>query len=181
MLESQLRQIFASVVWTHKIQEKQADRYLKTHNILENWRMVLSAVTTSGIVAVIFIDGLWLKIITAIISAISSFISIYYKNYDLKSLQKDHKNSAIDLLELREDLVSTLCDIKFEKYNQEELLKKRDEFIERKIQIAKCTLDADQKSVNEASDNLKKRQDNTYSDEEIDSYLPTVARKIVDN
>ena len=29
IIESQLRQVFASVVWSHKIQEKQADIYLK--------------------------------------------------------------------------------------------------------------------------------------------------------
>ena len=35
ILESQLRQIFASVVWTHKIQEKQSDIYLNRYNNLE--------------------------------------------------------------------------------------------------------------------------------------------------
>ena len=34
-LESQLRQKFASVVWTHKIQEKQADYYKRLYNINE--------------------------------------------------------------------------------------------------------------------------------------------------
>ena len=32
-LESQLRQKFASAVWTHKIQEKQADYYKRLYNI----------------------------------------------------------------------------------------------------------------------------------------------------
>ena len=35
LLESQIRQIFASVVWTHKIQEKQADIYRDRYNKLE--------------------------------------------------------------------------------------------------------------------------------------------------
>jgi 3-deoxy-D-manno-octulosonic-acid transferase len=145
--------------------------------MLEFWRITLSAVTSSGICAVIFVDNIRLKIATAIISGISLFISTYYKSYDLKSLQKQHKKSAIELLELRENLVSALCDIKINKYDEEELVKKRDELIKRKIQIAKCTLDPDEKAVDEASNNLKKRQDNTYSDDEIDSYLPNLARK----
>jgi len=74
-------------------------------------------------------------------------------------------------------LVSVLCDIKIDRYNAEELAKKRDELIKRKIEIAKCSLDPDEKAVDEASDNLKKRQDNTYSDDEIDSFLPSLARK----
>lgn len=92
-------------------------------------------------------------------------------------MQKQHKKSAVELLELREDLVSVLCDIKVDKYNEDELSEKRDEIIKRKIKIAKCTLDPVEKAVEEASDDLKKRQDNTYSDDEIDSYLPKLPRK----
>lgn len=36
-LESQLRQKLASVVWTHKIQEKQADYYKRIYSIRKNW------------------------------------------------------------------------------------------------------------------------------------------------
>ncbi len=49
-LESQLRQKFASAVWTHKIQEKQADYYQRLYNIMETVRIILSAITTSGII-----------------------------------------------------------------------------------------------------------------------------------
>lgn len=177
IIEGQLRQLFASVVWTHKIQEKQADIYLRRYKCLEFWRIALSALTASGVFAVVFANNWFLKIATAIVSAISLFINTYFKTYDLKLLQKQHKKSAVDLLELREDYTTILCDIKMNKYTEEELINKRDELIKRKIKIAKCTLDADEKAVDEASDNLKKRQDNTYSDEEIDSYLPKLARK----
>lgn len=81
------------------------------------------------------------------------------------------------MLELREDLISVLCDIKIGRYNEEELKNKRDLLLKRKIDIAKNTVDPDEKAVDKASENLKKRQDNTYSDEEIDSYLPILARK----
>lgn len=37
--------------------------------------------------------------------------------------------------------------------------------------------DAEEKAVKRASDNLKNRGDNTYSDEEIDSFLPIFLRK----
>ena len=36
-LESQLRQKLASVVWTHKIQEKEADYYKRLYSIRKNW------------------------------------------------------------------------------------------------------------------------------------------------
>lgn len=163
-------------MWTHKIQEKQADIYLKEYKFLEFIRILLSALTSSGIFAVVFIDNFWLKLITAIVSAISLFISTYFKTYDLKLLQKEHKKSALAFLELREELTSVLCDIKMNKYTEEELFKKRDDLIKKKIKIANNTLDASEKAVTKASESLKCRQDNTYSDEEIDSFLPLLAR-----
>ena len=73
--------------------------------------------------------------------------------------------------------MTALCDISLNKYDENELIKKRDEFIKKKIEIAKETLDSEEKAVNQASKDLKNRQDNKYTDEEIDSYLPQLARK----
>lgn len=175
--ESEIRQIFATVVWTHKIQEKQADIYLSRYNILKNLKIILSAVTTSGICGVVFIDKYWLKVITAIISVISLAINAYFKEYDLKSLQKQHKESALQLLKLRNNIISVLCDIKLGRYDEKSLLNKRDEILVRMHDIESNCLDASSKAVDKASENLKNRKDNTYSDDEIDSFLPILARK----
>lgn len=144
---------------------------------METFRIVLSAITTSGICAVVFIDEYWLKVLTAIISMVSLFINSYFKVYDLKALQKQHKKSAIDLLELREEIIAVLCDIKIKKYNEDELAVKRNEILEKQMRIYKECLDASNKAVERASENLKGRKDNTYTDEEIDSFLPILARK----
>lgn len=144
---------------------------------METCRIALSAITTSGICTVIFIDEGWLKILTAIISVISLFINSYFKVYDLKSLQQHHKKSAIDLLALREELIAILCDVKLEKYTEDELINKRDEIFKKQMSIYKDCLDANSKAVDRATASLKTKGDNTYSDEEIDSFLPTLARK----
>ncbi|HBJ1651470.1 SLATT domain-containing protein [Clostridium botulinum] len=177
IIESEIRQIFASVVWTHKIQEKQADIYLSRYNIFKNSKIILSAVTTSGICGVVFIDKYWLKVITAIISVLSLVINAYFKEYDLKSLQKQHKNSALQLLKLRNNIISVLCDIKIGRYDEESLLTKRNEILVKMHDVEKNCLDASNKAVDKASENLKARKDNTYSDDEIDSFLPILARK----
>ena len=117
--ESEIRQIFASVVWTHKIQEKQADIYLQRYNILVNSKITLSALTASGICSAVFLDKQWIKVWTAIASLLSLFINSYFKEYDLKKLQKEHKNSALQLLELRNKIISILCDIKLGRYNKD--------------------------------------------------------------
>lgn len=172
-----MRQVFASVVWSHKIQEKQADIYLGWYNLLEVSRIVLAALTSSGIFAVIFTNNFYLKLVTAIVSAISLFITTYFKSYDLKDLQKKHKKSALEWLELREEMTTVLCDIALNKYYEDELIEKRDGYLKRKIEISKSSLDCGNRAVKRASKDLKIRGDNDYSDDEIDSFLPQLARK----
>lgn len=176
-IEAQLRQILASTVWTHKIQEKQADIYLNKYNLFETIRIIVLAITTSGIVSCIFVDEVWIKIVTAILSAISLFISTYLKSYDLKGLHQSHKETAIQLLELREDIISVICDIRTNIIGMEDLIKKRDEIKYKYLSICKNSLDAKNSAVKKASKALKVRQDNTYSNEEINSYLPVALRK----
>lgn len=94
--------MLASIVWTHKIQEKQSDIYKWWYNFWETIRIVAGAVTTSGIIAILFLDEYWIKVITAGISIITLFIDSYLKVYDLKVLSNTHKSSALDLLKLRE-------------------------------------------------------------------------------
>ncbi|MGU9050426.1 SLATT domain-containing protein [Clostridium perfringens] len=172
-----MRQIFASVVWCHKIQEKQSDIYLFRNNVLDVSRIILSALTSSGIFAILFVDNFILKLITALISAVTLFINTYFKSYNLKLMHKQCKTTAIEFLELREDIVSTLCDIKIDKYTEEELREKRNKFIGRKMEIVKCSPEASNRAVKKAGDALKIKNDNTFTDEEIDSYLPVLARK----
>ena len=65
-----IRQQFASVVWTHKIQEKQADIYAERYSMLETANIIVAALTSCGVVGLIFQgeESLWLKIVTAFFS-----------------------------------------------------------------------------------------------------------------
>ena len=61
VIEAEIEQLMGKVAWTHKIQEKQADIYRENGNNAELWKIVLSAVTSSGILAVAFgADSTWL-------------------------------------------------------------------------------------------------------------------------
>lgn len=179
ILEAQIRQIFASVVWTHKIQEKQADIYRNRYVVLENWKIVLSAIASSGIITTLFIDDYKLKVFSAITSFISLLITSYLKVYDLGALIETHKKSAVELLNIREQIISMLCDIRMNRMTEEQIINRRDALLGDLMNIYNITRDASEKAVCMASKNLKTRQDNTYSDEEIDSFLPVYLRSSV--
>jgi hypothetical protein len=127
--------------------------------------------------AAIFIEGNLIKIIAATISLVSLAINSYFKVYDLGGLIETHKKSAHELLKLREKFISLLCDIKMNRVTEDQIVERRDELLDALMLAYDSTKDASEKAVNKASENLKNRQDNSYSDEEIDSFLPIYLRK----
>lgn len=175
--EGQIRQIFASIVWTHKIQEKQAESYRKKYKRMDATKIVLSALTSSGIVSVLFVDNFWLKVVSAILSSISLFISIYCESYDLKTEANIHKATALSLFKLRENTISILSDIKCKKLTYDEIIVKKNLVYDEYFKICNNAKDTDVKSVDKACKDLNVRKDNTYNDEEIDSFLPIAIRK----
>lgn len=54
MLEDVVRDSYASVVWSHKIQEKQADIYAEKFKKMETVNIGAASLTSVGIVALIF-------------------------------------------------------------------------------------------------------------------------------
>ena len=54
VLESQLRECFGRVAYSHKTHEKCADIALRRLSLIKVFQIVLSAVTTGGLLAVLF-------------------------------------------------------------------------------------------------------------------------------
>lgn len=86
VLEDSVRNSYDSIVWSHKIQEKQSDIYAEKFKRMETVNIFAASLTSVGIIAMIFTDPLWLKLISALISFATVFITAYYKTLDLQKL-----------------------------------------------------------------------------------------------
>ena len=161
IIESEIRQIFASIVWNHKIHEKHSDINSFWFNVLEFCKILSSAITTSGLLTCFFIDEVALKIITTVFSAICLFINTFYKTYNLKESRDSHKLSALEFLQLKNETICVLSDIKLNKIELDEATKKRDEISLKYHNICKKSLSRDDRAVKKASDALKIQQDKT--------------------
>lgn len=177
VLEAQIRQLFAGVVWTHKIQEKQADIYKDKSTIIEIAKLVAATLTTSGILTSLVVDEKLITILTAIVSFVTILLNEIDKACNYKELQIKHKNTAVDLLEVREEWICVLTDIKTDRVTESEVVERRDKIIAKQMEIYKQAADASSKAVDKASEALKARKDNTFEDDEIDSFLPKLLRK----
>lgn len=172
VLEAQIRECYGRVVYSHKTHEKCSDILLSRLAKIKLWQIILSAITTAGFIIVLFGDNKWTALIGAIISTALLILNTYTKNYDLGELAQKHKQAANDLWLIREKYLSLLVDIAVNQKSSEELQKKRDSLLEELHQIYSGAPSTNFKAYKKAQEALQKLEDLTFSDEEIDAFLP---------
>lgn len=177
VLEDVVRTSYASVVWSHKIQEKQADIYAKTFKTMETINIITASLTSVGIVAIIFTDPLWLKLVSAIVSFATICITAYYKSFDLQNLIASHKVTAGKLISVRDKYRVLLTEINLQSDSVKNLLSKYNELVKETDNIYLEAPTTTDEAVKKASKALKVKKDNTFTDEEIDSFLPQGLRR----
>ena len=177
VLEDVVRDSYSGVVWSHKIQEKQSDIYSEKFKKMETINIGAASLTSVGIVAMIFTDPIWLKLISALISFATIYISAYFKSFDLQKLIASHKATANKLIAVRDQYKVLLTKIKLQNDSVENLLKRYNELVEETDDIYLDAPNTTDEAVDRASKSLKIKKDNTFSDEEIDSFLPRSLRR----
>lgn len=177
VLEEVVRDSYGGVVWSHKIQEKQSDIYSEKFKCMETINILAASLTSVGIVAMIFTDPLWLKLVSAIISFATIFITAYFKSFDLQKLIAAHKITANKLIAVRDQYKILLTEIKLQSDSVANLLLKYTALVEETDTIYQDAPNTTDAAVERASEALKVNKDNSFSDEEIDSFLPASLRR----
>ena len=171
-LEDLVRARYASVAWTHKIQEKQAEIYDSRYSIMATINIVAATITSVGIISLLFTDQSWVKFASSIVSFVSVFLGAFMKTFDFSSMSKANKVAATKLVALRDELQTLLFKIRACTHPINEL-EQEFENIQQKIHTiydeAPKTSDA---AVKMAGESIKVKKDNSFSDEEIDLLLP---------
>lgn len=176
-LESSVRDTLGSVVWSHKIQEKQADIYAKHFKLMETAKILSASITSAGIVSLIFTNQLWIKIVSALISFVSVFVSAFFKSFDLQTMVGQHKAAANNLLVVRDDLKLLILQISIQKYDPDTLYERYEEIVHQLDKVYADAPNTTDKAVNMARTALNITQDNTFTEEDIDGFLPVGLRK----
>jgi hypothetical protein len=178
ILEGQLRECYGRVVYSHKTHEKCADILLTNLSRIRIVQIILSALTTAGFVGVVFGAGRVSAICGLVISTALLAINSYTKNYDLGELAQKHKHAANDLWVIRERYLSLLVDIAMRERPLEALQQHRDELVEQLHTVYSGAPSTTFKAYKKAQIALQKLEDMTFSDEEIDAFLPKELKRI---
>ncbi len=176
-IEDQIRECFARVVYSHKTHEKQADRCSDTLRNFKIAQIVLAALTSSGIIAILFSEDFWLTLLTAIISLISLCVTGYMKGFDPGATAQMHRDAAADLWSIRESYLSLLTDLHSGAVSQDEARARRDALQEKLAAIYKGAPGTDAKAYSKAQEALQELEDYTFNHGEIDKFLPPALKR----
>lgn len=177
MIESQIREIFGRVVYTHKTHEKCADILKSRSDLIKNAEIILSAVTTTSILAVLFGQNFCYQVVAALCSTALLCLTLYTKDFNLLALVEKHKVAALDILAIREELFSLLIDIRIGNNNIEAIQQRRDKLNADLVNTYKGAPKTTSKAYNMASKALKENEEFTFTDAEIDRFLPESLRR----
>ncbi len=179
-LESQIRECFGRVVYATKTHEKDADLCMQWLARIKLSQIVLSALITGGLVIVLAGEQNTSQIaavVSAIISTVLLILNAYIKEVDHGQQAEQHKKTATELWNIRESYLSILTDLQAVEVDIDLVRKKRDELQNELTGIYSSAPRTTPKAYKHASQGLKMREEMTFSDEEIDKFLPETLRK----
>lgn len=164
---------YMGVVWTHKVQEKQADIYSHTKMILKIIKILASSLTAAGLLSIVFSsDRMWLKVFTAILSFVSLAMDSLSKDIGYDSLIFSHQKAAVSLLELRDEYQLLILRGKSGTIDVETIEKEYQCLESKKHEIYKTAPRTTARAVKMAGVALHVQRDNEYSLEDINKFLP---------
>ena len=177
ILEAQLRELFGRTTYSHKTQEKCADIFLRNLSIIKWGQIVLSAISTAGFISVFFGAGGIAAIVAAVVSATLLILNSYTKDLDLAELALKHRKAASDMWLVREKFLSLITDLNIGGKPLGTIQHERDALIEQLHSTYSAAPSATSRAYQKARKALKRDEEMTFSDDEIDAFLPKELRR----
>ena len=172
ILEGQMREAYGRVVYSHKTHEKCADILLFRLEAIRTSQIILSALTTAGFIGTAFAKGQASTILGLIVSTALLALNAFTKDNDYGALAQKHRKTGNDLWLIRERFCSLLVNIAMKEKPLEILQTQRDELIEQLHAVYNAAPSTTSKAYKKAQEALQKNEDMTFSDAEIDAFLP---------
>lgn len=168
-----IRESFGRVVYSHKTHEKDAE-IASSHATITKWvNIILTALTSGTLISTIITDEIRLAYISAIFSALVLAFTIFQLSFNPEAEAEKHRQTAKELWYIREKYVNLMADIYNNQINDDIIKKQRDKLIEELKFIYKFAPITSSKAYQKAREALKINEELTFSDEEIDQFLPS--------
>jgi hypothetical protein len=170
--ESQVRECFGRCAYTHKTHEKMAEGHSTWLRRLKWGQIILSALTATGAVGIIFDKTSTAAYATLTLSVALLILNSYAKDLNPGQEAQKHRETASDIWNVREAYLSLLTDIRDLTLEIPRLRERRDELQAQLYKIYRAAPHTSGKAYAKAQDALQKNEELTFSDAEIDAFLP---------
>lgn len=173
-----IRDSFGRVVYTHKTHEKQIE-VLGQALTLHKWLQLGSiALTGAGTLSIIIGQNRACEVATAVLAAISLALTVYGWSFDPEKAMSQHRQCARQLWHIRERYLNLIADLTEKRITDDVAAGIRDSLVEQLAIIYQSAPDTSSKAYKKACTALRVSEEMTFSDEEIDAFLPKTLRKV---
>ena len=179
ILEAQLRELFGRAVYSHKTQEKCADILLQRQSCIKWFQIGFLALLTCVSAIRLLNDWPALAILAAVVSAILLAVNLYTKSHDLGEVAQRHRQAAIDTWLIREKYLSLITDLRIGDKPIDVLQRERDSLLQDLYSVYSGSPSSWSRAYRKAQKALKRDEEMTFSDDEIDAFLPDSLRKAI--
>lgn len=172
VLEGQLRECFGRVVYSHKTHEKCADMLATRLSRVTLIQIALTAFVTGSLIFRLIGIGKLATIIGIIFSAILLGLNLYMKDRNLNDVIHKHRKTANDIWLIRERYQSLLTDLLMQHKSLNSIFAERDALMTELHSVYSAAPSTNSSAYKAAQKALKQDEDMTFSDKEIDAFLP---------
>lgn len=176
-LLTSIRESFGRVVYTHKTHEKQIELLVRNLTRARWLEAILISLTAGGAISVLFGTGFWFQLITAIFASAATAVTIYQLSFNPEHAIRDHRKSARLLWLIREKYINLIVDLTDGAIDEEGGRKQRDNLLKELQEIYLEAPDTTPKAYHFAQEALKRREEFSFQDKEIDEFLPKPLKK----
>jgi hypothetical protein len=171
-----IRESFGRVAYSHKTHEKAAEIAEGKNKKVKWGNIILTTLTSGALVSTIVTSQTILLYTSATLSALTLGFTIFQLSFNPAEGAEKHRYVAKELWYIRERYVNLMADITNEQICNDEIVSKRTQLVEELKLIYRFAPETDSKSYEKARKALKINEELTFSDEEIDQFLPNELR-----
>jgi hypothetical protein len=178
-IEGLIRECFGRVVYSHKTHEKCADDALWWLRARKRAQTILSAISSTGFISSVvgpYANNKWVVATTGIVTVSLTFLNVYMQGSNAAEVVQKHTETANKLWLVREKYLSLINDVCSRTISVEEAKASRDSLQNELAEIYNGAPRTNSKSYGAAQKGLKENEELTFSEKEIDAFLPEQLR-----
>ncbi|MGJ3192222.1 SLATT domain-containing protein [Paenarthrobacter sp. FR1] len=174
-----IREEFGRVAYTHKTHEKAREQCSRKASISQWINVVLNALTFGGVLTSLQSANQAFLYVTLGFATVTAGYTLYQLSFNPRQEAVEHREAAKSLLKIRDSYVHLLADVMGNALPASEIRRQREQLSAQTQEVYRSAPDTSYNAYRSAQKALKEQEDLTFSDDEIDKFLPRNLRKNV--